>query len=146
MRVGDLLRAKSGTVITIRPDADVRAAAHILIRNRIGGLPVVDDGGLVGFVSERDIVRAVDTTKGVVDLTVDRIMQQPAPSCRAGDTLMDVMARMTAERLRHLVVLEGDRVLDVLSVGDLVKHRLRQLELETGVLRDYVAAHRAADM
>ena len=57
---------------------------------------------------------------------------------------MDVMTRMTGDRLRHLVVLEGDRVLDVLSVGDLVKHRLRQLEMETGVLRDYVAAHRAA--
>jgi predicted transcriptional regulator len=71
-------------------------------------------------------------------------MRRPVPVCSADDSLRDVMARMTRDRLRHLVVLDGDSVTSVISVGDLVKHRLEQLETETGVLRDYVAAYRAS--
>jgi CBS domain-containing protein len=70
-------------------------------------------------------------------------MRRPAPTCRADDPLPGVMARMTRNRLRHLVVVGDDGIVGVVSVGDLVKHRLEQLETETGVLRDYVAAQRA---
>jgi signal-transduction protein with cAMP-binding, CBS, and nucleotidyltransferase domain len=74
---------------------------------------------------------------------VERIMQRP-PICRAEDTLHEVMSRMTRERLRHLVVVDEGRTIGVISVGDLVKYRLEELELEAGTLRDYVAAQRAA--
>jgi signal-transduction protein with cAMP-binding, CBS, and nucleotidyltransferase domain len=70
-------------------------------------------------------------------------MTKPAPTCSAGDAIRDVMTRMTRDRLRHLVVIDQGRPFGVISVGDLVKHRLDELETETGVLRDYVAGRRA---
>ena len=105
---------------------------------------VDETGGLAGFLSERDVVAAVDRSPlGVRHLRVEQCMQRPAPTCRSEDSLPEVMARMTRERLRHLVVVQGTAIAGVLSVGDLVKYRLEQLEMETGVLRDYVAAQRA---
>jgi len=146
MRVRQLLvRKNSGEVVTIPPTAHLSMAARLLMERRIGGLPVVrEDGTLVGFVSERDIVRAVDEGKaGSPGQPVQDIMRRPAPTCSIEDELRETMKRMSRERLRHLVVLDGDTVLDVLSVGDLVKHRIEELETETGVLRDVVVAQRA---
>ena len=145
MHVRDLLTRKSSNVITIEPDRDVGAAARLIMRHDIGGLPVVAlTGELVGFIAERDIVKLVDATgEGIRHTKVEQAMRRPAPSCSSDDSLHDVMTRMTRQRLRHLVVLERGRIAGVISVGDLVNHRLEQLETETGVLRDYVAAHRA---
>jgi CBS domain-containing protein len=144
-RIQELLKAKSGEVTTIDPDADLATAVRLLQRNEIGGLPVVDrTGRLVGFLGERDVIRAVDRNHGTVrDLSVSRFMQPPA-TCAPEDALHDVMARMTRERERHIVVVDGGRIAGIVSVGDVVKHRLDQLETETGVLRDYVVAQRAA--
>lgn len=145
MRVRDLLKQKEATVISVEPATDVATAAHRMMRHNVGGLPVLGAGGrVVGLVAERDVVEAVDEhTESVRRLPVERIMQPP-PTCALDDALQDVMSRMTRKRLRHLIVLDGDRVAGVISVGDLVKHRLEQLETETGVLRDYVAAQRAS--
>lgn len=145
MRVAELLQAKSPSVITVDATADVGTAARLLMAHTIGGLPVVSGGGeLVGFVAERDIVRVVDSNTGVIrDLPVERIMRRPAPTCTGDDTLEHLMERMTSERLRHVVVVDGGRIAGVVSVGDLIKHRLTQLTAETGVLRDYVAGRRA---
>jgi CBS domain-containing protein len=146
MTVKQLLRRKAPDVITITPDATVGAASRLLLAHRIGGLPVVPpEGGIAGFLSERDVVKAVhDHPDGIRSLPVRRVMRTPAPVCAADDNLHRTMGRMTRDRLRHLVVMEGDEILGVISVGDLVKHRLEQLETETGVLRDYVAAQRAS--
>lgn len=146
MRVGELVRSKGGDVVTIGPGASVGRAVRLLMDHRIGGLPVVgSEGPPVGFVAERDIVRALDIARGGVhDVPIERIMRRPPPTCSVTDELKDVMTRMTRDRLRHLVVLEGDRLAGVLSVGDLVHHRLQELEIEAGVLRDYVAARRAS--
>jgi CBS domain-containing protein len=145
MAVKDLLQRKPSQVITVSPDATLGAAAQLLLKHRIGGLPVVTPAGrLVGFLSERDLVRAVDGIRGGIrDVLVREAMRNPAPTCEGTTTLHQAMARMTRERLRHLVVADGQEILGVISVGDLVKHRLEQLETETGVLRDYVAAQRA---
>ena len=100
-------------------------------------------GAVVGFLAEREVVRAVYEHRGSVhDLRVEHVMR-PAPLCDPDDSIEETMRRMTTERLRHLVVRENGRVVGVLSVGDLVKHRLQQLEIEGGVLRDYVAGQRA---
>ena len=146
MRVGDLLRSKSQNVITIDAQADVRTAVRLLMEHGIGALPVVNtDGALAGVISERDIVRAADVNLDYLRTArVDRIMRHPAPVCTPDESLQEVMSRLTRERVRHLVVVENDRPVGVVSVGDLVKHRLEQLETETGVLRDYVAARRAS--
>jgi CBS domain-containing protein len=145
MRVRDLLRHKDSRVVTVTPGADVAAAVRLMMEHGVGGLPVVAENGTAsGFLAERDIVRALrEHGHGAAGITVEQIMQKPA-TCSKDDPLQDVMARMTRHRLRHLVVTEGGRPTAVVSVGDLVKHRLEQLETETGVLRDYVAAQRAA--
>jgi CBS domain-containing protein len=146
MQVRELIQKKRvPEVITLPLSADLATAAGLLMRHNIGGLPVVKaDGQLVGFVSERDIVRAVDHTgDGIRQIPVKAFMRSPAPICTADELLNTVMTRMNRERLRHLVVVDGERVAGVLSVGDLVKHRISELETETGVLRDYVVAQRA---
>ena len=145
MRVRDLLRNKPATVITVKPHDSLDTAVHLLIANNIGGLPVVDgDGGVAGFLAERDIVRVVHGRREPMNSLRVQDVMRAAPTCDIEDTVLDTMRHMTAHRHRHLVVRDGTRLVRVLSVGDLVKYRLEQLEMETGVLRDYVAAQRAA--
>ena len=145
MRVRELLKGKAGGVVVVGSDATTAAAAHLLMQHGVGGLPVVDrTGALVGFLSERDVVRLID--RGPLDpgaTTVANVMTKPAPTCGANDGIKEVMARMTDTRARHLVVLDQGRISGVISVGDLVKNRVVELELEAGVLRDYVAGQRA---
>ena len=144
MRVGDLLRRKPGAVITVGESDTVGTAVRLLIDRGVGGLAVVDeDGALTGFISERDIVNVLKRHAGDVrDLHVAHAMRRP-PVCGVEDDVTDVMQRMTGERLRHLVVVDRGRPVGIISVGDIVKQRLVELELETGVLRDYVAGQRA---
>lgn len=145
MSVRRLVESKGGAVVSVRTGQDVAAAVRLMMEHGVGTLPVVDgEGALVGLLSERDVVQAVDRSPlSVRHLLVDQVMRRPAPTCEPEEAINEVMARMTRQRLRHLVVMDRGRIAGVLSVGDLVKHRLEQLELETGVLRDYVAAQRA---
>jgi CBS domain-containing protein len=144
MRIRELLRKKKGEVVSIRPDSDIAHAVELLLEHNIGGLPVVDGSRLVGFVAERDLLKALHLDPDTDErLPLRRVMRTPAPVASPDDPVHDAMERMTRQRLRHLVVVDGDRIAGVLSVGDIVKHRLEQLETETGVLRDVVAAQRA---
>lgn len=146
MQVRDIIAHKKGQdVVTITDNADVAMVASVLLGHHVGGLVVLDGAGaLKGFVSERDVVRAVHrSSESAGRMKVTDVMQRPAPTCSVADELGTVAGRMNRERLRHLVVTDGERVVGVLSVGDLVKHRLTELELEAGVLRDYVSAQRA---
>jgi CBS domain-containing protein len=143
VRVRDLLGRKPATLITIEANADLETAVRLLIAHNIGGLPVIaPDGAVVGLVAERDIVRAVHEGRKP-DQPVRQVMQ-PAPACGPDESLPEVMRRMTSQRHRHLVVQDQGRLLGVISVGDIVKHRLEELEMETGVLRDLVAGQRAS--
>lgn len=143
MRVRDLLGRKPATLITIEANANLETAVRLLIAHNIGGLPVIGpDGAVVGLVAERDVVRAVH--EGRTSNEPVRQVMQPAPACAPDESLPEVMRRMTRQRHRHLVVQEQGRLLGVISVGDIVKHRLEELEMETGVLRDMVAGQRAA--
>ncbi len=146
MRVRDIIERKKGAdVVTIPENADVSMATGILLGHHVGGLVVLEGSGqLKGFLAERDVVRAINRSGETAGRTKVRdVMQRPAPTCTVDDPLDQVMARMNRERLRHLVVTDGGRVVGVLSIGDLVKQRLTELETETGVLRDYVTAQRA---
>lgn len=144
MQVKELIRGHSRDVVTVSPTATVELALRRLIDHNIGGLPVVDPSGrLVGFVGERTVVEAVLKHGGDVrQLPVASLMQRP-PTVAPTDSVQGVMSRMTRERVRQFIVVEDDRVTGIISVGDIVKRRLDELELETGVLRDYVAARRA---
>lgn len=145
MTVAKILRRKTSSVITITTGTSLGSAASLFLEHKIGGVPVVtEEGELVGFLAEREFVTAVDQTNASIRRQdVDAFMQQPAPTCSADDSLHDVMNRMTHQRLRHLVVLDDGKIAGVISVGDVVKFRLEELETEAGVLRDYVAAQRA---
>jgi signal transduction histidine kinase len=140
LAIRDLVRRKTASAVTVPLDADVRTAIHLLALHNIGGLPVVtDDSSLIGFVSERDVVHGVEAEDAaLLCQAVDRIMRRP-PTCAGDATIHEVMSRMTLERQRHLVVLEDGEIAGVISVGDLLKHRLEELELETGALHHELA-------
>jgi len=144
MRVRDLINAKSDTVITVQAKDELSTAIHLLMKHHIGGLPVLaNDGSVVGILSERDVVRAVYYKPSALASLLVQDVMRPPPTLDADDSIADAMHRMTEQRQRHFWVLDAGKLVGVLSVGDLLKDRLRQLETETGVLRDYIAGHRA---
>jgi CBS domain-containing protein len=145
MRVKDLLAKKGSVVVTVGPDEKMGRAVRLMMEHHVGGLPVAGPAGeLLGFLSERNVAHLADLSfEPIREVPVRQAMSSPAPVCSTEDALRDVMARMTHERARHLVAIEGGRIAGVVSVGDLLKERLEELEIETGVLRDWVAAHRA---
>jgi CBS domain-containing protein len=130
-------------VITVNPQEEVSRAVRLLFIHNIGGMPVLaSDGAVVGFIGERDIVKTMNSHLSPVRHMLVRDVMGPAAFCDPDDSVETAMQRMTNERVRHLVVRENGHVLGVVSVGDMVKYRLGQLEMETAVLRDYVAAQR----
>lgn len=144
MKIRELLQKKPQEVLQLRMTESVGRAVRMLMGHGIGALPIVDGERLVGLVSERDVVQALDTRRGedVRTLPVRQIMRSAAV-CSPEDDVRLVMARMTGERARHLVVLEGERIVGIVSVGDIVKHRQEELETEASVLRDVIAGQRA---
>lgn len=145
MKVRELKRQKSADVVTTTAGTSVSAVIQVLLRQNIGAVPVVAaDGTLLGIFGERDLLRALHLHgPRVQEMPVEQVMQRHLPTCEADSTLHELMSRMTRERLRHVLVLEDGRLAGIVSVGDIVKHRLDQLETETSVLRDYVTASRA---
>jgi len=132
-------------VITVGPQEEVATAVRLLFDHNIGGLPVVTaDGAVVGFIGERDIVKTMNSHLGPIRNMMVRDAMRPAAFCDPDDTIEMVMQRMTSERVRHLVVRENGKLLGVVSVGDTVKFRLGQLEMEAAVLRDYLAGQLAS--
>jgi len=138
MSVALILKAKGTHVETARPDATLYTVVWTLKVKGIGALVVSDDGTTVlGLISERDIVRGL-TEQGtrLLALPVSELMISPAVTCTPGESIRAVMARMTRYRVRHLPVVEGGKLCGIVSLGDVVKHRLDELELEANVLRE----------
>jgi CBS domain-containing protein len=132
-------------VVTIGPREEIGRAVRLLFTHGIGGLPVVGaDGEVVGFIAERDIVKGMNRHLDPVRHMPVQDAMRPADFCGPDESVENVMRRMTSDRIRHLVVREDGKLLGVVSVGDLVNFRLSQLEMETAVLRDYLAASRAS--
>ena len=143
MHVRDLVDRQR--VITVGPQEEVATAVRLLFDHNIGGMPVVTaDGAVVGFIGERDIVKTMNSHLGPIRNMMVRDAMRPAAFCDPDDTIEMVMQRMTSERVRHLVVRENGKLLGVVSVGDTVKFRLGQLEMEAAVLRDYLAGQLAS--
>jgi len=144
MKVGDLLANKGSDVETIRPDAKVLMAVHRMRMENVGALVVSRDGVKVdGVLSERDVVRGL-TRHGtdLLEMGVVAVMSRNVPTCSPDDPLSAVMAQMTRTRNRHVPVVDAGALCGILSVGDVVKHRLEEMELETSVLRDaYLTRH-----
>jgi CBS domain-containing protein len=138
MNVAAILSAKGNTVEVVGPDTPVTVAVHRMSTRSIGSLVVVGpDDQMIGVVGERDLVRAIDHHgPRFADLKVRDVVNTSVATCTVSDDLSEVMRRMTATRSRHMPVLEGSQVVGLISIGDVVKHRLGELELETHVLRD----------
>ncbi len=144
MKVHGILNAKGSTVETIRPETSVAMAIDRLSALRIGALVVSADGRAVaGTISERDVVRGLARHGArLLDLPVSEVMSRNVPVCSPEDTVKDVMAQMTRTRHRHVPVVENGQLQGLVSIGDLVKHRVEELELQTNVLRDpYITRH-----
>jgi CBS domain-containing protein len=142
MPVADILHHKGRHVSTVRSVDSVEAAVRKLHDERIGALVVLDRWGkLVGMFSERDVLHAL-ARHGAETLTyeVHELMTPDVTTCAPTDRIDDVMKVMTAHRVRHLPVMESQELVGLVSIGDLVKHRVREMEMETGVLRDAVIA------
>jgi CBS domain-containing protein len=142
MNVEAILRAKGRSVATIRPDATVAAAVRELKTRGIGALLVSEDGKqLVGILSERDIVHALaEQGAGLLTTTVDRLMTRKVITCLPEDTVSDLMGRMTQHRFRHLPVVKDGVLLGIVSIGDLVKNRIEEVEFEADSLRSFIAS------
>ncbi|HET6259366.1 CBS domain-containing protein [Pseudonocardia sp.] len=142
MKIADILAAKGRTVHSVLPWLTVGEVAERLGRLGVGAVLVCDENRAIrGIVSERDIVRALGRD-GAALLTkqVSEVMTRHVSTCEPEETVAHAMARMTAGRYRHLPVVVDGALVGMVSIGDLVKNRLREMELETGVLRDVVIA------
>ncbi|HLT46035.1 MAG TPA: CBS domain-containing protein [Rubricoccaceae bacterium] len=144
MAVREILRQKGSFVLTVPAHTPVAAAADLLARRTVGALPVVEGGRLVGMFSERVLVEAV-AARGAAALALPvRAVMAEAPTCTPDDSLHTLMARMTTRRLRHLPVVQAGQLVGIVSVGDVIKHRLREVTTEAAVLREYTVMMRAA--
>jgi CBS domain-containing protein len=141
MKIAEILRGKGRGVATIHPDQTVASAVRDLKQRGVGALVVSKDRThLAGIISERDVVRALADDPGVLDRRVGAIMTTKVITCTPEHTVTDAMALMTHGRHRHLPVVDGDELAGIVSIGDLVKARLDELELQSRVLRDAVIA------
>ncbi|QIM21945.1 CBS domain-containing protein [Phycicoccus sp. HDW14] len=140
MRIADVVKRKGGDVVTVRPDATVTELLALLSEHRIGAVVVSDDGEAVhGIVSERDVVRHLHTDgAGLLEAPVRQIMTAEVHTCTPDDSLEDMASRMTDRRIRHVPVLQGDRLAAIVSIGDIVKFRIDTLQTERDQLRDYI--------
>jgi CBS domain-containing protein len=140
MTVKTILSAKGGSVVTIEPNTNLAVAAKRLAERRIGALVVTGaDQRIVGIVSERDIVKELaERGATALDLPLTDVMTRKVMTCGSSDTISSVMERMTRGKFRHLPVVEQGRLVGIVSIGDVVKHRLEQMEREQSALRDYI--------
>jgi CBS domain-containing protein len=140
MNVKSILVTKGGDVVTIDPSASLAAAAKLLAERRIGALLVLGpDRRVAGIVSERDIVRALaERGASALDEQVGQVMTRKVVTCTETDTVAEIMERMTAGKFRHVPVIEQGRLIGIVSIGDVVKHRLHEIENESAALRDYI--------
>jgi len=143
VNVESILRIKGAKVQTIESGAAVELAVHRLSTIGIGALVVSDDGRTVdGILAEREVVRGLARHGAhLVDLRVRDVMARSVPVCAPRDSIRDVMAEMTRSRNRHLPVVDKGALCGLISLGDVVKHRLEELELEALVLRDVAIRH-----
>ena len=144
MQVDAILRVKGSNVERIAPDASVRAAAHRMSTQRLGCLVVTRDGSHVdGLITERDVVRVVaNRGADASGCRVQDVMSTNVPTCAPTDQVSRLMRTMTERRYRHVPVVDNGALVGVVSIGDVVKYRLSDMELETSVLRDVRAASR----
>jgi CBS domain-containing protein len=140
MTVKTILAAKGGSVVTIEPSADLSAAAKLLSKHKIGAVLIQGAGGrIAGILSERDIVRTL-SEHGADALThqVAQVMTRNVETCGEDDTISSIMEKMTTRKFRHMPVVTQGKLVGVVSIGDIVKQRVGEIESESEAMRDYI--------
>ncbi|NLT54718.1 MAG: CBS domain-containing protein [Actinomycetales bacterium] len=140
MRISDVLRGKGDLVVTIGPEEDVRTLLDRLAENRIGAIVVAgEDGGIAGIVSERDVVRGMQREgAALLDRQVGSIMTADVHTCAPEASIEDLMVEMTEHRFRHVPVVADGRMCGIVSIGDVVKYRIEELQSERDHLTAYI--------
>jgi CBS domain-containing protein len=138
--VKDLSLGRRGDVVTTEPSADLAAAAKVLAERRIGAVVVLGaDHRIVGILSDRDIVQALaQHGPTALQKTVGQFMTRDVKTCSENDTIESLMGRMTAGKFRHMPVVEQGKLVGIVSIGDVVKNRVEEIEREAAALRDYI--------
>jgi CBS domain-containing protein len=139
MTVRAILDTKGHNILSVEPEAQLSAAVKILGERKIGAVLIMNRGRIEGILSERDIVRVLaERGAAVLDEPVTNVMTRKVVSCRQNDTVAAIMEIMTLGKFRHLPVLEGERVVGLISIGDIVKWRVQEYENEQEALRQYI--------
>ncbi|MBS0504468.1 MAG: CBS domain-containing protein [Proteobacteria bacterium] len=139
MTIAAVIKGREGQVISIGGDARVADAIAILAEKRIGALPVIEDGRVVGIFSERDVIYCVARDgAAALDQRVAEAMTAPVHTVEPNQGVLAALSLMTRRRFRHLPVVESDSLVGFVSIGDLVKHRIDKIEAEAAAMRDYI--------
>ena len=140
MNVKTILSLKGNQVITVEPTATLAGAAALLARHKIGALVVLGaDQRVIGILSERDIVRSLaELGSDALAAPLAQVMTRKVFTCSTADTVGAIMELMTTGKFRHVPVLEQERLVGIISIGDVVKHRVSEIEHESAALRDYI--------
>lgn len=139
MTISAIIDRQGGEIVTARPDLKVHEAIAMLAERKIGALPVLDDGRVSGIMSERDVMYCLARDgAAVLDWPVSRIMTSPAITVERDQSVLGALSMMTRKRIRHLPVVEGGRLIGIVSIGDLVKHRMDQIENEAAQMLNYI--------
>ena len=141
MRISEILSSKRLDVVSIPPTSTIRSAITLMKREHVGAVLVLDaDRRLLGVLSERDIVHALaNHGSGLLSLTVAEVMTQPVITCDPTSSVDELMAEMTNRRIRHFPVVRNGRLCGIVSIGDVVKSRLDEIEYEAKSLRSFIA-------
>ena len=140
MTVGIILAGKGREIFTIEPNATLAEAVRLLAEKRIGAAPILGaDRRIAGIISERDVVRALaERGAAALDEPVSRTMTRKVETCGEGETVANLMERMTAGKFRHMPVVDQGRLVGLVSIGDIVKHRVQEMERKSVAMRDYI--------
>ncbi|OKO67951.1 CBS domain-containing protein [Bradyrhizobium sp. AS23.2] len=139
MTVRSILNTKGHQIMSVEPDVKLAAAIKLLGEKKIGAVLVMNQSRLEGILSERDIVRVLgERGAGVLEEPVSEVMTRKVVSCKETDTVAELMETMTTRKFRHLPVMENNKVVGLISIGDIVKRRVEEYESEQEALRDYI--------
>jgi CBS domain-containing protein len=139
MTVRSILDSKGHQIMSVEPSVKLSAAIKVLSERKIGAVLVISQGRIEGILSERDIVRVLgERGAGALEEPVSEVMTRKVVSCRESDTVSGLMEMMTLGKFRHLPVVEDGKVVGLISIGDVVKRRVQEYELEQEALRDYI--------
>jgi CBS domain-containing protein len=139
MTIAAILEGKPRDIVSVRADTPVRDAVALLAEKKIGAMPVVDGEGVVGIMSERDVIYCLASDgAALLDWPVSRVMTAPAITIEPKVSALAALSQMTRRRIRHLPVVEGGQLVGFVSIGDLVAYRISRIEQEAEAMRAYI--------